>query len=780
MPSVTHLLVVLLSTTRWISLLLVAGALTATAAETKLLDTLTFGAADSEKAHDVQQELTETITGGQGESARRLLARTPATWEGGRLGFKLQVDPVQLNYVTVRFWGSDKSPNLLVLFGEGRQIGYRHLGDYDILDHGTEAPLCHDRFYYTTTPLPLALTKGRTQIQFEIRSYGRIWSYGVNWDQYQKTMTEPTRGIYRIYSHTDGTFVPPATEKQGTAAQHPPLRKQPGPEVITELKERLNRDIDNRLKDKRPLNQVNLQFLARAYFVKWSKAYQNPKVAEQALNGLDNLYRAYVKTPLLAKTDPATPNPDWFGYGICGQVISLLREPMAKRLDEKIDDGDGNQIPRKAAYAEMLIACRDSHRKSRRQYTNQSMINDLYGIYWANRGIAAVLPDKALSEDEAKRYLYESIGLKPWLGSDGDNGPQKPLGADFWQLTPKGLTRELGYVGGYGEVLDWCAQIYAATRPNPDEPGDPQVKAQLIKIAQARAPFRYPCLDEDGFAAMRLETVVGWRDTHFPGDVTYAQRATWDGTPVEVAALTLDPKIIGYVQQMLAENQFYAAVADHLRNANFRIINGVLTLPDDYEAVRSAPPSTSHLPMAAGQPNFVFADETNGVVAIKRGDEILYASLYWRARHAINNLARVHVINPRYDRIATVIQEEEFTDSGLKYRRPDWVNFGFANGGVRYPGDLHSAHAGQELPIAKIPDGLPFKPGQENMHAGRASFYKLRYGNYLIGVNASADQTYTLPLPPNIKQAHDLVTGKPVTQSQTVRPQSTAVLYWLE
>jgi len=34
------------------------------------------------------------------------------------------------------------------------------------------------------------------------------------------------------------------------------------------------------------------------------------------------------------------------------------------------------------------------------------------------------------------------------------------------------------------------------------------------------------------------------------------------------------------------------------------------------------------------------------VVALKHGDDILYASLYWRARSAINHLARVHYIMP--------------------------------------------------------------------------------------------------------------------------------------
>jgi hypothetical protein len=46
-----------------------------------------------------------------------------------------------------------------------------------------------------------------------------------------------------------------------------------------------------------------------------------------------------------------------------------------------------------------------------------------------------------------RRYVYESVGLQPWPGSDTDTGSEKPLGDNYWQLTAIGLTKELGYVG---------------------------------------------------------------------------------------------------------------------------------------------------------------------------------------------------------------------------------------------------------------------------------------------------------------------------------------------
>jgi hypothetical protein len=210
---------------------------------------------------------------------------------------------------------------------------------------------------------------------------------------------------------------------------------------------------------------------------------------------------------------------------------------------------------------------------------------------------------------------------------------------------------------------------------------------------------------------------------------------------------------------MLADHQFFASEVEAMndRAQPLRTTIGRLESPDQYDLIRSQPPSNARLPMTPGQPDFIFADEEDGVVAIKHGDEILYASLYWRARHAVNFLARVHHITPRFDRIAVVRQEVRFEPSGLFYTRPDWINFGFGNGGPRYPVALHSAHAGEKLPIAKIPDGVAFRPGDESVYAGRGSFYTLRYGPYTIGMNATTDQTFEL-------------------EGHTVSPRSTLVL----
>jgi hypothetical protein len=753
-----------------------------------IVDALAFGDAASEQGHGTVADRSEAIAGGLGESARRLLPLTREDWQGGHVAFTLKVDPDKLNYVTARFWGSDTNANRLILFCEGKQIGYRHLGDIDLLDFGDDSgePGCNGRFFYNTTPLPLTLTRGKTNLSFEIRSTGPVWAYGSTFAQYQKPMTTPTRGTYRIYTHTGGYFIPPADEKQGEAPVNPPVRAAPGPEVLDKLKTRVNGQVNNLLKSGSALNEMQMQFLARAYFVKWTPAFQNPQVVEQVAHGLDALFAACRKNPELAHNDPSTPNPGWFEFGPAGDAIRLLDSALKPFLDGQIDD-NGKNISRRAAWSEFLQAARDWHRRHRRLYSNQTMITDM-NIYLSNRGLEVVDPDHALSEAQSRRYLYEAVALEPWRDSDPGgtaaaetSGRGWGVGTNYWQLTAKGLTRELGYVGYYGEVLDWVTSIYDATRPAPGQPGDEKIKAQLEKIIHARAAFRYPMLDAAGNRAMRIESIVGWRDMHYPGDVVYGERSTWDASSLYAAAATLDPQSTGCARQMFEDNQFFASVQHQMeQNNSLRVTAGLLGVPDQYELLQSQPAGQFRLPMTSGQPDFVFSDEGDGVVAVKNGGDILYVSLYWRARNAINFLARVHYITPRFDRIATVHEEVEFEPGGMTYTRPDWVNFGFGNGGPRYPLEMHSAEAGEKLPVARIPDGVSFRSGDESVYAGKGEFYTLRYGGYLIGMNTTTGKTFELKAPADVKAARELVSGKTLLPGAPLQigPHSTMVL-WL-
>ncbi|WP_256011853.1 hypothetical protein [Desertivirga xinjiangensis] len=749
-------------------------------AQEKPRDVLVLGNVQSEEQHGLKSENSKIVAGALSQTARILLPREPLNYTGGTLAFRMQVDPVKQNYFTVKCWGSDKDKSMLMLFSEGKQVGYRHLGDIDLLFLGNnEAPLA-GRFFYVTLPIPLNHTKGKKEVNLEIRSYGEIWGYGDTFERYQKDMTAPTMGLYKVYTHTSTlvqTDKASATEKVDLNAS---IRNDVGEEVLVELKERLNKELDEIINADRPIKQLEIMFVAPAYHIKWTHAYQNPKVIRQVIAGIDEHYRKFVQDPDIVYSDKSVYNYEWLITGPLSRGIRELYTEIKPQLDEEISNGKGAKINRRTAWSDMLQASLKYSTTHRRQYTNQSMIIDLF-MYDCNRALLLIDPAHALPEFQILRYLYESVGLVPWLGKETANGPQKPLGDDYWQLTAKGLTKELGFVGYYGEVLDWVVDIYKSTcAPGVPHSGDAKIRQQLLKMMRARSYFRYPALDADGNKAMRAEAVVGWRDGgHYPGNVMYGDRGTaWDATPLMTAAATLDEHALGYAQQMLKDNQFFNIIKIKLKDKGIRASKSLLYVPDEYELIKKQADSKYRLPMTPGMPDFVFADEEDGVIAIKNGEDILYASLYWRARNAVNRLAKVHYITPTTDVISNIYIEQEFEPSGMEYVRRDWVNLGFQGSREWYKG-ISSAHAGEVQPIAKIPEGVPFRPGDENAYAGKADFYKMQFGKYLVGMNSSKGKTFKLQIPEGYKKVKNLTTGKYIKEKElSIDPISTTVIYF--
>ncbi len=137
-------------------------------------------------------------------------------------------------------------------------------------------------------------------------------------------------------------------------------------------------------------------------------------------------------------------------------------------------------------------------------------------------------------------------------------------------------------------------------------------------------------------------------------------------------------------------------------------------------------------------------------------------------------------LSPDAVRLATVRTEVQVISSGETYVRPDWID-GLRGAGLPPPGErIHQAWAGEKMPIAKRPDDAKSpKYGDWGPFVGKAAFYSLQYGDYLIGMNTTEDRSYDLPVPPGFRQAPDLVSGKEreLTGGVKVAPLGTVVLY---
>ena len=561
----------------------------------------------------------------------------------------------------------------------------------------------------------------------------------------------------------------PPNEKQGKVPEVK-KRKSPTEEVLKMVKQRVNGDLRKMLKKALP-SQTEIWVLSDAYNLKWTNAYKNDTVIEQTINVADDYFTKFEMDSKIISKD------SWLTIGPLCKAIRTFFPEIKKVLNEGMSNGK----TRGENWAEMMGAAVEYAKTHRRLYTNQTMIVDLH-LYNVNYVLSLINPEKALPIQQTLNYLYESVGIKPWLGSETATGPEKPLGDNYYQLTARGLTKELGFVGGYGEVLNWAVLLYEATGDD-IKTRDTLIRKQMLKMLKARTYFRYPSLDKDGNTAMRAETVVSWRDHDtYPGGITYGEKGyTRESTPIMTAAATLDPEAVAYAQQMLDDNQFFNVVEDKLDDKSINSTQVLMRIPNEYELIKKQPRMQAKLPMTTGNKDFVFTDEEDGVVAIKNGDEILYSSLYWRANFAINSLARVHYITPLNDRIATVYEDVKYTPGGFTYKRPNRVNLFFSDARPFYP-DVKSANEGEELPIAKIPEGIKFKPGQESVYAGKGDFYTLHYGKYLIGMNCSKDKVFDLVIPAGTKKVIDLTGNKKIVKEDklTVNSRSTIVLELLD
>ncbi|MFI6254006.1 Tat pathway signal sequence domain protein [Streptomyces sp. NPDC051016] len=924
------------------------------------LDVVVLGDTTSEDAHNLTATLSDVTTGGLGQSARVLNPSDPVSFWGGTLAFDVAVAPKGVTYVTVRLWGDDHDSTSvnagagtdmwrLMLFCDGLQVGHEDQGAVDCLDIMDTSPRALGRFFFHTLPLPEKLTEGKETVRLEIRSMGRIWSYGATQAKLYYNMTTASRGIYRIYTHTSPYFVPSSGEAQGAAPENA-TRTSPGAEVMDTIKARVQSDQTGLLDYNNPwgLDAWGFQSMAEGYLWSGSPAYGQEAALRQVLQAIDGRYLAWQDSAaVLTGSDQ-----QWQGFGRVGLVLALLWEHLGDLLDEPltgslselvnpgfengytlptgwkkntwsgagtftrdtsvsrsgtasaclsvpsagtigfiptrrlaVEQGDytytawiktsgvaskgayidvffydssgtrigsdhkayvssgthdweqagitlttpasasyaevqirvsgagtawfddlaftapdgvtATEVPtRRAAYEEMLKASLSYWRQHFPHYSNQVIICAI-GLYQANRGLRLLGSDAALSEDRILGYVRQAVGLDPWLGrEDADGNPSKILGENYYVVTDAGLTRELGYVGSYGEVLDWLVMLWESiTRGYSPQDPPAEIRKQIIKIIKTRGLFRVVDVDGDGYKIAKLESVIGWRNEVYPSEVAYASRIAWDSHPVMSAAVFPDPDIVGWTQEMCDDGQFYDQLDLLVSNTSRRVgLNALRLVSRDWDAFQALPSRPATLPTRWDADDFAFTDEENGVVALKNGQEILFASLYFRARQAVNNYARIHHLTPTDQRSGTIRQHTAgLTDD--TYTVQDWILWDYAindpsatlpAGGYPPPGDtLEQALAGDVHQLAPIPSDVKDPAlgsttyGVEKLMVGRAPLYYCEYGDYLIAMNTTTDKVFTLPAHAGFGPAKDLVGGKTIGKGQRpkIGPRTTMVLY---
>ena len=721
----------------------------------------------------------------------------------------MAIDPVNQNYFTVKFWGSDvNGGQKALLYVDGEQLGYRHLGDYEALNHGTDVPSFRGRFFYYTDLLPLALTHGRRTLTLTIRTIGPISGYALTggYDGYQGRMVKPSRGYYRAYTHTTPALAGLESEKQGVAPPPPPVRpSQDGPAAVAAFQSRVNGHLRDLMAASGRMQPGDIAYLAAATQYPWTAAGQDTDHRQTALNQvvakIDDQAQRLTEPDVYAK---GGYQADWGGvFAPVGEAVYWMDKTLTpaqwKTLLDQSIPVNGQTLTRREAWTRMLKGNFDYARTHVARISNQAEIC-LYGAYRSNKGLQIIAPDVAEPEEAAKRFLFEAAGIAPYLGNDVLDasgkliGRERPYGDHYYQVTQAGLTRENTYVAIYGEwtnVLTSWWRMY----------GHDEILKKALVNSDARAHMRYSDFDDEGFRAMRMEGVIESRGPAYPDNLGYGVRANgghgldvtrlkrWmDATPEKYAGPEWAPyrrladDAVGYAQQFLADHQFLPTLGE----------SDSLEFPADYAYVTGHKPvgvllpttnGTWYRPEVPADTRFAWADEDDGVVVLRDGDLTLFAGLIMKANWGVNGLARVHCITPTIDRLATVAPDVQFDPSGRYTVRADQAQVQFMRASEP-PEGTHQALAGEVLPIAAQPNVHETNP-VDTPYTGYANFYALHYLKYLIGMNTTRleygnARTYTLKLPHHSgNRVYDFVSGQelPVTRGFVrVPPQSTVVL----
>ena len=731
-------------------MLLAAGAVGAGAAggrAAELLDAVRFGDPGSETAHGVACDNSEVRAGGLGQRCRVILPTVPPSVSGGSITVTVGCDPERQSYLTARLWGGDVGATVLHLFHDGKQLGCNQ-SDWpplDKLNWREKEPRLPGRFFYSTYLLPRHVTRGKRRVALQIVSKGRTYSYAPSYERAQYKQQAASQGIYAVYTHTEPFFTPPADEAQGRpevlgGVWRAPSALGPGEHVKREARRMLDGLLRRKLS--RPADALAL---AMAYGATWSRQHKDEAILRRVIRTVDT----YV-----LRDDVRSLG--WFGPGELAEAAWRVGDDAGRAglLDEKLPPAGK---ARKAAYADFFRKALDHQTEPRNRggLTNQD-IYILTSAYRCNLLLKRIAPGRALPEKAALDYVHQAIGLRPYRGRHyPGKGVQQstayryiiggPIflseGRDYFWITPKGSSREHGYVCHYGELAQQTATLYELT-------GDERIRRQAVRMIAARAPFRVFSNDRDGNVALRIESVIGWRHSWYGGRVEYGDAY------LKAAAVLGDSVSLRLAQLYLAHNMIYRKVD---RGQPPLLVQRVGCVAK----VAAAAPSTFRLPMRDDQPDFAWADEGIGTLAFKHGRRRCWMTMGWRAA-GINNIARVHCTEPTFDRIANIRIATQFTPSGRSIARPAQRSGAFVKPGTALLTD------GEKLPLAAGPLG------------GQGDFYTVRYGEYLIGMNCTAGKTFELKVPPDLagRPLVDLITKRPVGGgSIRVAPGTTVILH---
>ena len=803
-------------------------------ANAQVTDRIVLGNDNSEKSHGLTMYCPDnvaiTTNGLSGETGRRSLMFTanPFSCEypdiyGGEFSFVLRVDPERQNYITLRTNGGD---------GVKENERYRVMVENkDLTNYSTSAVTFSETkapgaFAFNTLLIPLAITKGKTNVVVRVRSAGRYYGYGTPsvFTTYQRKMTCDMPPIYDVYSSTNPVFSIKG-EKVGQMADYtkapeksnvnlPALKKA----VLETLEEAMKKQYNSA--DFKPAygnNNFNvIECMAVGYRHGYyggttsSKMANKIRIALDSMVYINNLVKKGVDVKVSAIGSSATTqkaSSGWGGlYGEQGFAVYILRKAGQLTdyfLDRQVDLGNGTKS-RREQWIEIFKESLDygCTLSGRRTITNQ-LLEGSYSVYGASLALYVLDPVRFHNAPKlGLRFMREALGLNEFTGVPANNRfdgelkddegyptyllgdstshdkSQNNWGEHFHTATHNGNGREEGWTctSCYGNMGARMLDMYLATLDDPyigtsaGGNGDRQMLQMAVNNQKIQAYFTYPSVDANGNRQIVGESVTCWRNRYNPGKNFYAN--------IAVAAISGDEELLGHVLQSVRDGHF--SLKDEYSVNLFPYYRRSYEIPDAIDKLIDF--STAHssdfkpMPSTFGQPDYVVADEEDGIVAVKHGQEYLFVNFYSEigmgqpsAAHIVNT-NEIREINFRPDVMLMYESGKTETVADVYYNQ---------NHRITYPDNPVMADGGTvyELPAYD-------KDGNSDTRRRLCNYYQQQLGRYLIAQNTTGIENYSLVVDYRIKgkAAINLKTGATVTLTDaiTIQPMTTEVFFLVE
>ncbi len=723
------------------------------------LDQLSLGDTGSETGHQVFPYNASVSPGGKGQLCRRI-------GSNGFISFTLACHPSEPTYLTVKLWGSDRvsGTQYLYWYDPDTRIGAYQTAWPELTIWNDQAPF-PGRFVYCTYLLPDRLTEGRNQVTLKL--------------------ADAELGIYRVYTHLE-PFFNPEGEIQGKDPGPGPIRPAgarsqydqlvyqanlgiaefltwqkygpvwnaqvaagTAPSAITGAvtfdgrggnsswtKQQWKEDIYQRFTDSNLVSLQALEAYGIAYVSPWSDYYHNPEMVDRIVKGLD-----FFRVAQGANGGFGNPwgllwigGPDRVngahpleGFGLHAladaylMVHDQIDEAVLNTLIDEDDNPDTSKVTRRTAWVNLFKGM-VSHMQTDRGHAPNQDRAQVHTMTRANQCLKLLSPEEAWPDSLVRQWIYQAMGA-------GAN----PVYGGYWE-SQKGLALEVhgtingGYCGNYGPAALRFIHSYGEMTGGHDA----IVNGRFVKEIEAFANFVYPDNDRDGYRGWVNESVISWRPNKYPA-AAFPGPAGFNG--LAWAALHLDhPTAIRILQEYIANRRVYqidcsaSAVAAHYADNTLQTIKMV----DVFKAVEALPAASARLPMEC-EPIFAWADEQAGAVAVRHNGARWYMTLNWRHDYCSNcsrsqanaipsHIARIHYTTDTMDRIANVAMQTPY---------------------------------------------------------GMFKLYTCRYGDYLVAMNLSETETYSLDISSLTDgPAVDLIESRPVSGPMVeISPRTTLVLY---